>query len=143
MRWLALSFLVFFCSVANAADELSIKQAWVRVPAPGSTLTAAYLTIESSQALTLYKVTSPAAAAVEMHTMTMKGDVMEMRQVDAIEVKPGQATRLERGGLHLMLFDLKKPLKAGDQVDLVLHFKQAGKPTISKGIKVPVKVTQN
>lgn len=143
MRWLALPLLALYFSVAQAANGITINHAWVRVPAPGSTLTAAYLSIESPQPLTLYKVTSPAAAAVEMHSMSMKGDVMEMRQVDTIAVKPGQVTRLERGGLHLMLIDLKMPLKTGDQVDLVLHFKQAGKPAVSKGIKVPVKLTQD
>lgn len=141
MRWLTLPLLVLYLSVANAADSITITRAWVRAPAPGSTLTAAYLNIEAPQALTLFKITSPAAEAVEMHSMSMKGDVMEMRQIESIDVKPGQTTKLEPGGLHLMLINLKKPLKPGDQVPLVLNFKQGGKPRIAKGIKVPVKVT--
>lgn len=143
MRWLTLLFLFPFFSVAHAADNITVTQAWVRAPAPGSTITAAYLTIESSQALTLFKVTSPAASAVEMHTMNMKGDVMEMRQIEGIDLKPGQAAKLDRGGMHLMLIDLKKPLKTGDQVSLILHFKKAGKPAISKGIQAPVKTAQD
>lgn len=141
MRWLSLSLLSMVLSVAHAADTVTIKNAWVRAPAPGRPMTAAYLTIESSQPLTLFKVTSPVAGTVEMHTMNMKGDVMEMRQVEGIDVKPGAPANLAPGGLHLMLFDLKKPLKAGDTVALTLSFKDGKRPAVSKGIKVPVKTS--
>lgn len=141
MRWLALPLLSLLLSFAHAADTITVKNAWARASAPGRTITAAYLTIESSRPLTLYKVTSPAAGAVEMHTMNMKGDVMEMHQVEGIAVKPGAPAKLEPGGLHLMLIDLKKPLKAGDTVDLALSFKDGTRPAVSKGIKVPVKTS--
>lgn len=143
MRWLTLSLLSLFLSVAHAADTITIKNVWVRPPVPGNNMTAAYLTIESSQPLTLAKVSSPAAAAVEMHSMNMKGDVMEMRQVEGIDVKPGAPAILERGGLHLMLIDLKKPLKIGDSINLTLTFKPAKGPTLTKRIKAPVKASGN
>lgn len=143
MRWLALPLLSLLLSIAHAADTITVKDAWVRATTPGRTITGAYLTIESTQPLTLYKVTTPVAGTVEMHTMNMKGDVMEMRQVEGIDVKPGSPARLEPGSLHLMLIDLKKPLKAGDTIDLALSFKDGKRPTVSKGIKVPVKTNAN
>ena len=110
---------------SHAADMATVTDAWVRLPPPGAQIAAAYLTLESKQALSLVSVTSPAAQAVEMHSMSMKNGVMEMRQLSVLEIAAGKPTKLEPGGLHLMLFDLKKPLKAGDQVKLALRFKQS------------------
>ena len=126
MRRLNLFFLACLCIPAShAADMATVTDAWVRLPPPGAQIAAAYLTLESKQALSLVSVTSPAAQAVEMHSMSMKNGVMEMRQLAALEIAAGKPTTLEPGGLHLMLIDLKKPLKAGDKVKLVLRFKQS------------------
>ena len=71
----------------------------------------------------------------EMHEMAMDGSVMRMRQVDAIDLPAGQAVELKPGGLHIMLMDLKAPLKAGDTVPLTLRFEKAGEHTV----QVPVR----
>ena len=126
MRSLNLFFLTCLCMPAShAADMATVTDAWVRLPPPGAQIAAAYLTLESKQALSLVSVTSPAAQAVEMHSMSMKNGVMEMRQLSVLEIKANIPAKLEPGGLHLMLIDLKKPLKAGDQVKLALRFKQS------------------
>ena len=61
--------------VSHAADMATVTDAWVRLPPPGAQIAAAYLTLESKQALSLVSVTSPAAQAVEMHSMLMKNGV--------------------------------------------------------------------
>jgi hypothetical protein len=66
------------------------------------------------------------AERVELHSMQMQGDVMRMRQVDAIELPAGATVELAPGGLHLMLMGLKSPLKAGERLPLVLRFEKAG-----------------
>ena len=69
---------------------------------------------------------TPVAAAVEMHSMAMDGDVMRMRQVDAIELPSGAVVELQPGGYHLMLTGLKAPLAAGSKFALTLNFEKAG-----------------
>ena len=39
------------------------------------------------------------------------------------------------GGYHLMLMDLKTPLKQGDKVPLTLEFEKAGKVTLSLDVQ--------
>ena len=39
--------------------------------------------------------------------------------------------KLAPGGYHLMLMDLKGPLKQGDKVPVTLEFEKAGKVTLS------------
>ena len=58
--------------------------------------------------------------------MVMDGGLMKMRAVKGIDLKPGATVELRPGGYHVMLEDLKQPLKEGDHVPLVLTFEKSG-----------------
>jgi copper(I)-binding protein len=123
--------LLAACEVA--ADEyrlqsLRIAHAFARATPPGAMSGGAYLTIENqgAAAATLLSATSPIAGAVELHQMSMDGGVMSMRAVRAIEVPPGSKLELKPGGYHLMLLDLKQPLKPGEKFPLKLTFESLG-----------------
>jgi len=60
----------------------------------------------------------------------MEGDVMKMREVEAIELPAGKTVELKPGGLHIMLMGLKAPLKAGSSVPLTLKFEKAGEVSV-------------
>jgi periplasmic copper chaperone A len=77
-------------------------------------------------------VESPVAGRVEMHTMTMEGDVMRMRHVPRVELPAGKPVKLAPGGLHLMLFGVKEPLVPGARVPLALTVESAdgGRSTV-------------
>ena len=62
--------------------------------------------------------------------MAMSGDVMQMRRIEGLEIKPGATVELKPGGYHLMLMDLKGALKAGDTIKGTLVFEKAGKVDI-------------
>ena len=92
----------------------------------------AYLTIHGGDTPDrLESVTSPRSAKVEMHTMSMDGDVMRMRMVDSIDVPANGEVKLQPGGMHLMLTQLSAPLKSGQTVPLTLHFEHAGDKTLN------------
>lgn len=55
------------------------------------------------------------------------GGQMMMRRVESIELPPGEDVQLKPGGYHVMLFDLKKPLKQGSRIKLTLILEKAGK----------------
>ena len=57
--------------------------------------------------------------------MRVKNGVMEMRQLESLELPAKQTVKLEPGGLHIMLLDLKRPLKPGDKVPLRLTLQRA------------------
>jgi len=124
---------------AYAAQEVELSRAWARTTAPGQEVGAAYLELKSANDLTLVKVESPVAGSVEIHKMTMKNGVMEMRMLETLELPAGQVVKLEPGGFHLMLFDLKQPLKTGESVPLTLNLKdKTGKASTLK-VELPVK----
>lgn len=83
----------------------------------------------------LVAASAEVSKSVELHTMSMEGDVMRMRQVDAIELPAGKAVELKPGGLHIMFIGLKAPLKQGDKFPLKLKFEKAGEVTVQVNVE--------
>lgn len=109
------------------AGDLTVQQPWTRAAGQGAT-GAGFLAISNRGAAAdrLLSASSPAARAMELHTMIRDGDVMRMRPVEAIDVPGGQTVTLRPGGLHLMLIGLSQPLREGESVPVVLRFERAG-----------------
>jgi copper(I)-binding protein len=120
------------------AGDLVITQAWSRATPNGARIGSGYLTIENkgSAADRLLDGTADVAAKVEVHEMAMKDGVMTMRPLDGgLTIEPGKTVKLAPGGYHLMLFDLKSPLKQGDKIPLTLKFEKAGKVAVSLDVE--------
>ena len=118
----ALSILLacaFLAPVATA-QPVTVKDAWVRAPAPGQNVAGGYMELTSGTHALLIAVASPVAARAELHGTTMDGGVMRMRQVESIELPPAKTVKLAPGRLHVMLLDVKQALKPGDKVPLTL-----------------------
>lgn len=106
-----------------AAAELEARDAWARATVPGQPVAAAYLTLRSDSGVTVVGGASPAAKIVEIHEMKHEGGIMKMRAVRQLPVPAGQEVKLTPDGYHVMLMDLKAPLKAGDVLPLTLQYK--------------------
>ena len=64
--------------------------------------------------------------------MTTANGVMKMRPVEGgLVIDPGKTVKLAPGGYHLMMMDLKNPLKQGDKLAITLEFEKAGKVPVS------------
>lgn len=107
-------------AAAAQAQLASVKDAWVRAPAPGQDVAGVYMEIVSRADSILVAVASPAAARAELHSMALEDGIMKMRPLERIELPAGKAVTLAPGGLHVMLFGLKQPLKRGDKVPVTL-----------------------
>jgi periplasmic copper chaperone A len=115
---LVLGGLALAAQVATA--QTTVKEAWVRATVAQQKASGAFMQITSSQGGALIGVQSPVAANAEIHEMAMAGDVMQMRAVPRVELPAGKAVQLKPGGFHVMLLDLKQPIKVGDSVPLTL-----------------------
>ena len=110
-----------------AADAIRVLDPWARATVPGQKVGGVYMEIVSPRDARLVGVASPAAGTAEVHSMTMDGGTMRMRAVEALDLPAGTPVRLAPGGYHVMLFDLKKPLVAGQKVPLTLVIEENGK----------------
>jgi copper(I)-binding protein len=109
--------------------ELSIGHPWTRATPAGSKVGAGYLKITNNgtQADRLTGATFEEAGNVEIHEMTMEGDIMRMREVtDGIEIKAGETIELKPSSYHLMFMNLKKPITEGPNLKGSLTFEKAG-----------------
>jgi copper(I)-binding protein len=106
--------------------DVQVTNAWARATPGGAQTAAAYVTILSPTADRLTAAATPAAQKAELHSMTMDGNVMKMRQVDGIDLPAGQAVTLKPGGYHIMLTGLAQPLTEGQTFPLTLTFDKAG-----------------
>lgn len=122
----ACALLALTCACAQA-QTVEVKDAWVRGTVAGQKATGAFMEITSKAPARLVAGASPAAGAVEIHNMKMEGGVMKMFAVDGVELPAGRTVKLAPGGYHVMFFDLKQPLKAGDRVPLRLTVEFADK----------------
>ena len=110
-----------------ALAQVKAESPWVRGAVSGQLATGAFLDITSARDAALVKVESPIAAVAEMHAMEMKDTLMTMRAVSKIDLPAGKQVRLAPGGLHIMLMDLKQPMKNGEMVPLKLTIEYADK----------------
>ena len=126
--------LFFLVAPARAeevkAGDLVITQAWSRATPGGAKIGGGYLTIENKGSAPdrLIGGSADVAGKVEVHEMAMNNGVMTMRALDkGLAIEPGKSVKLAPGGYHLMLMDLKSPLKQGDKLPVTLEFEKAGK----------------
>jgi len=122
-----------------ALAQVTVGEPWVRATVAAQKATGAFMTLTSTQNVKLVGVSSPAAGIVEVHEMKMDNDMMRMRQIPALELPAGKAVKLAPGGYHLMLLDLKQPLKDGDKVALTLEIEDAQKVRSKVVVDAPVK----
>jgi len=107
---------------ATDGPVIEVRDAFIVQPPEGRNITGGGLYVSVTGApVTLVRASTDIADTVELHTMSMENDMMQMRKVESFPVSPDQPLVLERGGNHLMLFGVQ-PLQTGDQVDLVLTF---------------------
>ncbi len=123
-------------SVSAVADDYKVGQVmiadtWARVTLQ-SRPAAAYMKIHNmaETADKIVAASSPLADRVELHTHSMDDGVMRMRQVEEIALPAKGHTELKPGGLHLMIFGLKREVKKGEMLPLKLTFKEAGEVEI-------------
>ena len=126
---------------AATAQTVTVADAWVRATVAAQRATGAFLklTVQGADA-TLIAVTSPVAGVTQIHEMAMSEGVMRMREVTGgVPLKAGQNFELKPGGYHIMMMDLKQPVKAGDRVLLSLTFKQANGQQTTNQVDVEVR----
>lgn len=126
-------------ATAQAQVNVTVKDAWVRATVPTQKATGAFMQLQAAKDSKFVSVSSPLTPNVEVHEMAMQGDVMRMRQVQAIELPAGKTVELKPGGYHIMLLNLKAQVKEGETVPFTLVFEGKDGKRETVEIKVPVK----
>lgn len=120
------------------AGDLEIGGIWTRAMLPGQPTGGGYFTITNNGkgADRLLSISTPDAGRAEIHSMTMKDNVMVMRPVEGgLDIPAGGTVALKPGHFHLMFMDVKKPFREGDTIPVTLEFEKAGKVEIEMPVE--------
>lgn len=124
---------------SQVQPSVNVVDPWIRATVPAQKATGAFMQLKAAKAARLLAASTPAAGRVEIHQMEMQGQTMRMHAVDGIDLPAGQAVNLASGGYHIMLLDLKRQLKEGEQVPMTLTVQGADGKRDSVNLTVPVK----
>lgn len=142
-KTLALGVVVGLTATAAVAHgyrvgALSIQHPWSRETAAGQAVGGGFMTIANGGARDdrLLSGSTPVAAEVQLHTMTMDSGVMRMRQVtNGIAIPAKGSVQLKPGGYHIMFMGLKRQLRQGERVPVTLRFQRAGSMTVQFAVQ--------
>lgn len=123
---------------AQSQSQVTVSNAWVRATVPAQKATGAFMQLQSVADARFVSASSPLTPTVEVHEMAMQGDVMRMRQVQAVDLPAGKVVELKPGGHHIMLMNLKAQVKEGDTVPLTLVFEGKDGKRQTVEVKAPV-----
>lgn len=134
---LAALTLGFFALSASAEGDIQVRDAWVQAAPPGVKVLAAYMEIRNNgkKQQVLTGVSSPAFGQVGIHRSVIHGNMAHMEHLKELAIPPDASVALQPGGLHLMLMDAKKTLKAGDQVPMTLIFGDGEKIAVTATVR--------
>jgi copper(I)-binding protein len=136
---LRLIVLLFSLITGVLYAEVIVTEATVRLLPPGVPNTAAYFSIQntSDTSQTLIGASADFVAKAEIHNHIMKDGMMSMQHQPEVVIQPGETIQFAPGGLHIMLFGLKQPLREGQSVEISLQTKEGESISISANVARP------
>ncbi|MBN4667317.1 copper chaperone PCu(A)C [Pandoraea nosoerga] len=138
--WMAAALSLGMASAFAQTGAVDVTDAWARGTVPGQSATGVFMTLQAHGPTTLVGVSTPAAANAEVHEMKLEGTLMKMRALPhGLPLPANEPVQLKPGGYHIMLTDLRAPLKKGDSVALTLRFESADHKKTEQQVQVPVR----
>ena len=120
--------------------DLVIHHPWSRQSPMSASVAAGFLTITNNgqQDDRLVKASSDISPVVQIHDMTMEGDVMKMVELpDGLVIPAGATVKLKPKSLHIMFMDVKQQPGEGTSFTGTLTFEKAGTVTIDYEVAGP------
>jgi copper(I)-binding protein len=106
--------------------QLSVTNAWVRLPAVPGRPAAAYFTVHGGPTdATLINVTTDTAIRTELHESKDAGGQMTMAKLDTVRVPAKTDVAFAPGGRHVMVFDINPSVKRGGTMTFTFTFADA------------------
>jgi copper(I)-binding protein len=130
-----------WAAAGSSLAQVNVSSAWARSTVPGQGGTGAFMTLVSRDGGKLIGAASPVAGVVELHEMAMDNNVMKMRAIPSLELPAGREVQLKPGGYHVMLLDLKRPLKVGEKVQIELRLETRDGKRVTQPVEVEVRST--
>lgn len=132
-----LLFVMMLSACAPAATDIEASEVWARTGMAGGNSAVYMMLVNGTSADDeLLSASSEVAEAVELHESKMGANgEMQMIPQASVPLAAGAKVEFKPGGLHVMLIGLKQDLKAGDEIEVTLHFKNHADITLKVIVK--------
>jgi copper(I)-binding protein len=141
-------FLVLLGACSPPEPRITAREAWARPTwgdgadptTPPAAPGVVYLVLANrgGRADALVSATTEVAALVEIHETRVDGDRMRMVHLtEGVPIPARGQLELRPGGVHLMLIDLARHLRAGESFGLTLRFAHSAAQTIQVEVRGP------
>ncbi|MDT8376550.1 MAG: copper chaperone PCu(A)C [Mariprofundaceae bacterium] len=123
MKRFIMLFGLLLLMPVQAAAEIVVEGAWVRLPPPVADTAAAYMTIRNhgDRDIEITGIKTDVAEHPEFHSMVMHDDMMHMQKMDDVVIPAHSGISFDPGGNHMMLIGLTRELKAGEHLMITLE----------------------
>ena len=123
-RYSSFILILFILPAIICADDLIIRDGYINEAPPTVSILGGYMTItnQSDEDIIIKNLESPNFELVEIHETQIENDVVKMNRLVQLRINARESIHLEPGGKHLMFIDPVIPLRAGDQVRLIIIF---------------------
>ena len=134
---LLLGLAVSSAAVLARTPSISVQDAWSRATM-STDIGGVYLTIINHGAADdVVGAETPLATKVQLHQMTMDGNVMQMRPIADLPIPANQTITLDPDGIHIMLTGMTHPLRRGETFPITVRFSHAGAVTTTVHVAGP------
>ena len=123
----AMLVMLLVTGLIAQGTRVAASGSWVKLPSPGESGAMAFVAIENPTMYGIYvtSATADAAGKVELRDSSQSGDA-RLKPIEFISVPAYDRVDMTPSGVHLVLIDLKRPLKEGDTIVLTLSTDNAG-----------------
>jgi len=135
----AAGLLVGMAGVQAQDAAVKVGNPWVRATVAGQKATGAFMTLTAKDGARVVGASSPVAGVTEIHEMAMEGNVMKMRAIPQLDLPAGKVVELKPGSYHVMLMDLKAPVKDGEKTPITLVVEGRDGKRQNVEVQAPVK----
>jgi copper(I)-binding protein len=124
MKFTQLLMLPALLASISLHAEVIVEDAWIRGLPPGVANASAYMTLTNTgtEEVVLTGATSPIAGSVLLHGTMNHDGMLHMVHIESLAIPAGAELKLESGGTHRMLMELKEVPMPGAEVALMLQF---------------------
>ncbi|MFV1996684.1 MAG: copper chaperone PCu(A)C [Acidiferrobacterales bacterium] len=119
-----LSVFLLVSGMLVHAGGFEVEGPWIREAPPGMKMLSGYMRLENEKdaALNLAGATSSDFGSIDIHHTVFKDGLASMVLLQSLKIPAFSTVKFEPNGLHLMLANPKRELKAGDKVRITLKF---------------------
>ena len=138
MNYLLLFLLLLLSCNAGGGNSIEIRNAWIRQVPSNSDITALYFEIKNtgSNEDWVVSISTPISDKVEIHnTVIDSNGSATMVKLDEVKISSKENVKFTPGGMHAMLIGLSKEIKAGDEYQIKINFKNYGNKSVTARVK--------